>query len=327
MSMMMSGKISAKAVYYCLPIQAIGTFHVPLFFVCSGFLYQLKKTDYTFKSHGKSVAWKLLELGVPYFVFSLATLLIKMLFASEVNNQATPILKTLFIAPTGSFWFLYALFFLFCFIPRMKTKRGVIVTFCVSFVVRIVFMAIPWGIALPDVIRETANNAIWFSFGMLLTAIDIKRYLAAKIMGGVSLIAAIALSIIFYRVPYSNKWISFLVSASYVYGFILLFMMIEEKCSRRVVDVTTQYFMPVYLMHTIFAAGVRILLDKLGIGHLAVHAVAGLTVSFVLPALVYLVAKQWWVLTFVFEPKRALAMRAKSKAQKSQKLEEKEEEK
>ena len=40
MSMMAGGWISENNILYCWPIQTVYTFHVPLFFVCSGFLYQ-----------------------------------------------------------------------------------------------------------------------------------------------------------------------------------------------------------------------------------------------------------------------------------------------
>ena len=96
-----SGWISETAVYYCLPIQMVYTFHVPLFFVCSGFLYQIKLVDYSFESHVKNIKIKALSLGIPYFVFSFITILLKIVFATEVNNQATPIMRTLFWEPVA----------------------------------------------------------------------------------------------------------------------------------------------------------------------------------------------------------------------------------
>ena len=41
MSMMAGGWIKETARYYCWPVQTIYTFHVPLFFICSGFLLSL----------------------------------------------------------------------------------------------------------------------------------------------------------------------------------------------------------------------------------------------------------------------------------------------
>ena len=61
---------------------------------------------------------------------------------------------------------------------------------------------------------------------------------------------------------------------------------------RRVADRLAVYTMPVFLMHTIFAAGLRAVLMKLGIVHPAVHVAAGISVSFAGPILAAVVMER-----------------------------------
>ena len=90
--------IIEKGSVYNLLIQSVYTFHVPLFFVCSGFLYQKSNRVHDMKSWGSNLLSKLIGLGVPYFVFSLITLFTKLLFKNDVNTKASSdILNVLFV--------------------------------------------------------------------------------------------------------------------------------------------------------------------------------------------------------------------------------------
>ncbi len=52
-------------------------FHVLLFFICSGYLYQKYSNVNDFKSWKKNVVKKALALGVPYVTFSTVTWVLK----------------------------------------------------------------------------------------------------------------------------------------------------------------------------------------------------------------------------------------------------------
>mgnify|MGYP000614840063 FL=1 len=150
MSMVVSG-ISKENVIYDFTIQSIYTFHVPLFFVCSGFLYQKSNRVHTIKSWNKNVLYKLLNLGVPYFTFTLITFLMKAVFSNSVNNQNGNIIRTLFISPIAPYWFLYALFFLFLVTPCMKTKKQAEVLLAVAFALKIANIVLSTNnVSMPD---------------------------------------------------------------------------------------------------------------------------------------------------------------------------------
>lgn len=309
MSLASAGWLSSDALYYCYPVQMVYVFHVPLFFVCSGYLYQRKQTDYSWASHWENIKNKALSLGVPYFVFSLITLALKIVFADSVNNQATPILRTVFWEPIAPYWYLYTLFFIFCLIPRQKHKENLLKTFCISLFVKIVYACIPWPFQFPDIIGKVASNAVWFAFGMLLTNPDYCRSILNRYIMAICFAIGIITSAIFYWQTNTSGGVQFLVGANFVYAFVCLFCKVMDNRGEKITRKLSKYFMPVYLMHTIAAAALRTLLLKIGINALPVHICAGLVASFILPALVYEVAlKKWWLL-FWFEPAKALKIR------------------
>lgn len=103
--------------------QTIYYFHVPLFFICSGYLYQkLSKVD---DAHSwlKNIWKKVISLGIPYFTFSFATWALKTVFSSSTNDQIGGLFDTLFLHPTSPYWYLYALFFIFLITPTFCSKR------------------------------------------------------------------------------------------------------------------------------------------------------------------------------------------------------------
>ena len=104
-------------------------FHVPLFFICSGYLYQKYSKVNSVGSWCKNVAKKALALGVPYATFTTATWVLKKVFSSSVNDQIGGLGDTLFLHPTAPYWYLYALFFIFLVTPTfsdVKDRKSVV---------------------------------------------------------------------------------------------------------------------------------------------------------------------------------------------------------
>lgn len=104
--------------------QTIYYFHVPLFFICSGYLYQQLSVVNNVHSWERNIRKKLLVLGVPYFTFSFATWLLKTVFAGSVNSESGGLFDTLFLHPASPYWYLYALFFLFLITPTFCNRTA-----------------------------------------------------------------------------------------------------------------------------------------------------------------------------------------------------------
>lgn len=111
-------------------------FHVPLFFICSGYLYQKYSEVNSIGSWCKNVAKKALALGVPYVTFSTATWLLKMVFADSVNKQADGLFSTLVVNPSAPYWYLYALLFIFLVTPTLSSMKVASVVLMIALVAK-----------------------------------------------------------------------------------------------------------------------------------------------------------------------------------------------
>lgn len=111
-------------------------FHVPLFFICSGYLYQKYSKVNGVGSWCKNVAKKALALGVPYATFTTATWVLKKMFSSSVNDQIGGLGDTLLLHPTAPYWYLYALFFIFLVTPTFSSVKAAAVGLVVAVVVK-----------------------------------------------------------------------------------------------------------------------------------------------------------------------------------------------
>lgn len=307
MSMVVSG-ISKENVIYDFTIQSIYTFHVPLFFVCSGFLYQKSNRVHTIKSWSKNVLYKLLNLGVPYFTFTLITFLMKAVFSNSVNNQNGNIIRTLFISPIAPYWFLYALFFLFLVTPCMKTKKQAEILLAVAFALKIANIVLSTNnVSMPSIIKYILGMLIWFAIGIFLAFDEIKlTSKICKVIMVISAVCAFAICIFYYRTPKTNEPVKFIVGLLFVTAIIIASYNFQNDKLNNFCNKFSKYFMPIYVMHTIFAAGIRIILLKLGITNIFIHTVLGLTLSFAVPIIIYKIAIKLPFIMFFISPKEAI---------------------
>lgn len=115
-------------------------FHVPLFFICSGYLYQKYSQVNSVGSWCKNVMKKALALGVPYVTFTTATWVLKKVFSSSVNDQIGGLGDTLFLHPTAPYWYLYALLFIFFITPTFSNAKAAAVGLIVALVAKVLIL-------------------------------------------------------------------------------------------------------------------------------------------------------------------------------------------
>ena len=111
-------------------------FHVPLFFICSGYLYQKYSKVSDFINWKKNVIKKALALGVPYVTFTTATWVLKTVFSGSVNDQVGGLGDTLLLHQTAPYWYLYALFFIFLVTPTFSTMKTTVIGLIVAVVAK-----------------------------------------------------------------------------------------------------------------------------------------------------------------------------------------------
>lgn len=113
----------------------------------------------------------------------------------------------------------------------------------------------------------------------------------------------IILSIMVYTAEISSSAVSFVMGLLACGAVIMMVASFEEKFSRGM-EFIAKYTMPIFLMHTLFAAPMRSILMKIGIENAVIHVVLGLGISFAGPIMAaWIMKKTKWLEFFLFSNK------------------------
>ncbi|MBC8596486.1 acyltransferase family protein [Qingrenia yutianensis] len=279
-------------------------FHVPLFFICSGYLYQKYSKVNSVGSWYRNVAKKVLALGVPYATFTTATWVLKKVFSSSVNDQIGGLGETLFLHPTAPYWYLYALFFIFLVTPTFNSVKAAAVGLVVALAAKSLILTGGYSVYA---VSTVLSNEIWFVLGMSICVFNVQLK-GRKVQGMICGVLFIILSIMVYTAEISSSAVSFVMGLLACVAVIMMVVGFEEKFGRGM-DFLAKYTMPIFLMHTLFAAPMRSVLLKLGIGSSVIHVVLGLGISFVGPIIAAWIMKKTKWLEFFLYPNRFVKIR------------------
>lgn len=278
-------------------------FHVPLFFICSGYLYQKYSRVNSVSSWRKNVAKKALALGVPYATFTTATWVLKKVFSSSVNDQIGGLGNTLFLHPTAPYWYLYALFFIFLVTPTFSSVKVAAVGLIVALSAKVLILT--GGGYSVYAVSTVLSNEIWFVIGMSICAFNVQLK-GRKVRGTIFGLLFAILSIVVYVAEISGSVISFTMGLLACVAIILMVADFEEKFGRGMVFLA-KYTMPIFLMHTLFAAPLRSVLLKAGVTNAVAHVVLGLGISFAGPIIsAWIMKKTKWLEFFLYPNKVCL---------------------
>ena len=112
------------------------------------------------------------------------------------------------------------------------------------------------------------------------------------------------LSVMVYKAEISGGVIPFVMGLLACVAVILMVAGGGERTFDRGMDFLAKYTMPIFLMHTLFAAPMRSVLLKLGIGSSVIHVVLGLGISFVGPIIAaWIMKKTKWLEFFLYPNK------------------------
>ena len=247
-------------------------FHVPLFFICSGYLYQNYSKVNSVGSWCKNMAKKALALGVPYATFTTATWVLKKVFSSSVNDQIGGLCDTLLLHPTAPYWYLYALFFIFLVTPTFSSVKATVVGLIVALAAKALILT--GGGYSVYAVSTVLSNEIWFVLGMSIYTFNVQLK-GRKVQGTILGLLFVILSVVVYAAGISGGAISFIMGLLACVAVILMVTDFEEKLGRGM-DFLAKYTMPIFLMHTLFAASLRSVLLKVGVTNAVAHVVLGL---------------------------------------------------
>ena len=298
---MVKTNILADTSFYRWFDSTIYYFHVPLFFICSGFLYQKYSKVNSFLAWKNNIMKKLLALGVPYFVFSLITWSLKRVFSSSVNEQVGGLFETLINTPVSPYWYLYTLFILFLITRNTKNIKQQKILLVLSIIIKVFKCSgSTSGVFIVD---KFMDNWCWFVFGMCL-AYDMFK-LCGVFMGTVLFIVFLFGSTLTKLGVISGDIAGFVMAVLACYSVIsIVHSFFRDGVQKKYWQLFAEYTMPVFLMHTLFAATFRSVLLKLGVSNAILHIVLGLAVSFCGPVLVMRMLDEIKPLDFIIYPTR-----------------------
>ena len=284
-------------------------FHVPLFFICSGYLYQKYSKVNSVGSWYRNVTKKVLALGVPYATFTTATWVLKKVFSSSVNDQIGGLGETLFLHPTAPYWYLYALFFIFLVTPTFNSVKAAAVGLVVALAAKgLILTGGGYGVYA---VSTVLSNEIWFVLGMSICVFNVQLK-GRKVQGMICGLLFMILSVVVYKAEISGGVIPFTMGLLACVAVILMVAGVERRFGRGM-DILAKYTMPIFLMHTLFAAPMRSVLLKLGIGSSVIHVVLGLGISFLGPIIAAWIMKKTKWLEFFLYPNKFVKIKKKKK--------------
>ncbi len=266
-------------------------FHVPLFFICSGYLYQKRTQIDSFGAWGKHILQKLLTLGIPYVTFTLAVWAVKTLSPGSGSVQVGSLVETLFLEPTAPYWYLYCLFFIFLVTLPLRSRRHALIVGIIALAMK---AAAVYGLGERCfALSKLLANEIWFVLGMLLCMGNLPRRWARPAPFLAAGLVFLGLSVAVTAWEISFKGLDFSMGLLACAAVIGACAALERAGTQSpVMTWLAGYTMPVFLMHSIFAATLRTALIKFGVVSPWIHIPAGLAAAIVGPILTAMVMKK-----------------------------------
>ena len=139
-----------------------------------------------------------------------------------------------------------------------------------------------------------------------------KKYLLNKglIIPIVTGVIFLFLSIWVYMIGIDQGVISFLLGLLACFSVVTLMAKIYENREQSVAfGILAKYTMPIFLMHTLFAAPLRTILFKLSIQNAVIHVILGIAISFIGPMIAAVIMKKSKWLEFFLYPGKFIKMK------------------
>lgn len=283
-------------------------FHMPLFMCVSGFLYCKSKREFSWKWYKEFELKKFINLVIPYFTFYLIFLGINVIFASSVNSvKGMNELIGMFNNPMPPYWFLYALLSIFIVVPILdhifkNNKKAVFVLFII---LRIISIFLKTNIYFID---SVMSYALYFYLGVFINENSKFEKKKCTLINIFSIIIYIIMSIIYYRHKMlCSKVLTGLINIVFAISGILICINIFRMInSPKILNTFKKYTFQIYLTHTIFAAGIRIVLLKLGVTNYFIQFIIGLIGGIYVPVIMSIISDKIKYTNIFFYPVKTI---------------------
>lgn len=124
-----------------------------------------------------------------------------------------------------------------------------------------------------------------------------------KMQGLITGLVFLILSVVMYVGDVHSGMVAFSLGLLACVSVVALIASYENNFGK-CMDFFAKYTMPIFLMHTLFAAPLRAVLLKLGIANVAIHVILGLAISFAGPIIAAWIMKKIKWLEFFLYPNK-----------------------
>lgn len=280
----------------------IWSFHVALFLFLSGVVYKVTGEWKSKKSKYRFILYKLYTLGIPYIVFSAVYILINSLVGESNTGFAVSDILYIWKTPVAQYWFLYALFFLFFIWTALS---GILKNWQITIIVVLTgYLAPLFGVPLGS-LDVVFYSSLAFGIG---TFVDFKSLTKlsnwAKYLVVVLHVATGVVFVLLNKIE--APFIKEIMILFGIYSSIMFISILQNsKVIARFLDFVNKYSFQIYLLHTIFTAGTRIILLRLNITQWWIHILLGTVLGLAFSVLAAVIAKKVKCLNFFFFPSKA----------------------
>lgn len=251
------------SVFYAYIYRFIYSFHMPLFFIISGFFaYKIYEIS-TLKSYGRFVYGKFKRLMIPYISVSLIAVPIKLYMNNyavrpiKLNDLIMNIIFYPLDIPIQYFWFIYTLFFMFAVAPLFK-KLPLNITLVITLMLNLFFTKQVGFMYIYGIV----HYLFYFFFGIYLNSVY-KSWSSIKnkqIMIVIFSVIIVTLNLKLFQptktmYPYHN-----LITSLFGSGiFLMLSNLIVNGSVGRLFKNIGKYSYDIYLLSWFFQTGVRVI--------------------------------------------------------------------
>lgn len=275
----------------------IYSFHMPLFFLISGYVYAItgrikRKADYV-----KNKIWDLL---VPYVFFAVLVWGGKMVFASFVTYNVTiSDLLMMFLNPIAFLWFIYILFFvsILVYLLEKSLNGNTLVVFGILLMMCLARCFITTDIKLFD---RLLFYPMFYYLGVVF--FEYKKYISWKIVG-LSFCIFLAAFALHYNLQ-GNIFLTILVNLfGSLFFTCLFFCLFEHKAESDVLGYFGTKTMYIYILHPIIVNAARVALICCKLKNAFLWILILLVIGLIGPLLYEIAASKIWILDMPFRPR------------------------
>ena len=291
---------------FCVMEKFIWSFHVALFLFLSGVVYKITGEWKSKKTKWDFILYKLYNLGIPYIAFSVVYILINSLVGEANTGFAVSDILNIWKTPVAQYWFIYALFFLFCIWTAFS---GILKNWQIALMAVLIGYLVPlFGISLGsfDVVFYSALAFGTGTFVNFKSLTKLPTWFKCLIV-----LIHIVTGVIFVLINKIDA--PFIKEIMILFGIYssILFISILQNCKTVAyfLGFVNKYSFQIYLLHTIFTAGIRIILLRMNINEWWIHVLLGTIGGLAFSVLSAEVANKVKCLNFFFFPSKAYTLK------------------